>query len=114
MSRRLLPDPLERRHLLERPLEPARAAAIASAYLDEERVAEAVAFLRCAGDRERLEALRRHAVEQGDLFLLREIAAALEAPPRAEEWAALAESANRLGKERYAAQAARQAERKEG
>lgn len=114
MSKRLLPDPLERRHLLEREIDPSRAAAIAGGYLEEERVAEAVAFLRRAGDRERLQALRQQAVEQGDLFLLRETAAALEAPPRAAEWAALAEAARRLGKERYAVQATRQAERKEG
>jgi len=113
MSKRVLPDPLERRHLLERELDPSRAGVIAQAYLDEGRVAEAVAFLRRAGERERLESLRRQAVEEGDLFLLREVAVALEAPPRSDEWAMLAESARRLGKERYAIQAARQAERKE-
>ena len=108
MAKRAIPDPLERRHLVERSLEPARASAIAEAYLAEERAQEAVAFLARAQASERLEALWRQAVEQGDPFLLREVATALGREPDAACWRALAEAAASLGKDRYAAEARRQ------
>jgi hypothetical protein len=103
-----IPDPLERRHLVERELEPARALAIAEAYLAEERAQEAVAFLARAQATERLEALWRQAVEQGDPFLLRDVAAALGREPDVACWRALAEAAARAGKDRYASEGRRQ------
>ncbi len=108
MAKRVIPDPLERRHLIERSLEPARALAIAEAYLADDRGLEAVAFLARAGATERLEALSRAAVEQGDPFLLREVATALGREPDAASWRALAEAAAGAGKDRYAAEARRQ------
>lgn len=108
MAKTSIPDPLERRHLVERPLEPARALAIAKAYLAEERAQEAVAFLLRAQAEEGLEALFRLAVEQGDPFLLREVAAALGREPDAASWRALADAAAAAGKDRYAAEARRQ------
>jgi hypothetical protein len=111
VAKNSIPDPLERRHLIERPLEPARARAIAEAYLADERAQEAVAFLARAQASDRLEALWRLAIAQGDPFLLREVAAALGREPDAASWRALGESAAAAGKDRYAAEARRQEER---
>ena len=108
MAKKTIPDPLERRHLVERQLDPARALAIAEAYLAEERAQEAVAFLVRAQATERLEAVWRLAIQQGDPFLLREVAAALGRPPDGASWRELAEAAAAAGKDRYAAEARRQ------
>lgn len=113
MARSKLPSPLERRHLVERALQDGRALAIAEAYLSEGRALEAVDFLAKAGASERLGALRREAIESGDVFLLRAVAEAADAAPSHEEWRRIAAAAAREGKERYAATAARQAERGE-
>lgn len=111
MARSLIPDPLERRHLIERELEPARALAIADAYVADGRALEAVAFLRKARAESRLEELQLEAVRVGDPFLLREIAQALGREADASAWRQLADAAAAAGKDRYAAEARRQAER---
>jgi hypothetical protein len=110
MARSKIPDPLSRRHLIERELAPAQALAIAEAYLEQGRSVEALDFLRKAGARERLEALRREAVQVGDAFLLRAAAAQLGGEPEREEWRALAEAAEAAGRSAYAAEARRHAE----
>jgi hypothetical protein len=105
-----IPDPLERRHLLERALEPARALAIADAYLAEGRSLEAVPFLAAARAAERLEALAAEAVEAGDAFLLETLARELGSPPGPERWRALAERARAAGLLAYAESAERHAD----
>ena len=114
MAKPRIPDPLTRRHLVEREIEPARARALAEAYLAEDRALEALAFLRKAGDRERLAALRDAAVAEGDVFLLREAAAALGQEIDAATWRAAAEGAAAAGKEHYATEARRMAAALEG
>jgi hypothetical protein len=111
VAKRVIPDPLERRHLIERELDPARALVIAEAYEADGRALEAVAFLRKARAESRLEALWLEAVRDGDPFLLREIAQALAREPDAAAWRQLADAAAAAGKDRYAAEARRQAER---
>jgi hypothetical protein len=113
MAKSAIPDPLSRRHLLERELAPAQSLKIAEAYLAEGRALEAIGFLRNAGATERLLSLRRDAVALGDLFLLRMLAAATGREPEREEWLSLAEAADAAGKERYAAEARRYADRGE-
>jgi hypothetical protein len=111
LARDAIPDPLERRHLIERTLEPARALAIAEAYLGEGRSVEAVAFLRKANAESRLDALWQEAQRDGDPFLLREVGLALRREPDASAWRRLADAAAAAGKDRYAAEARRQVER---
>ena len=111
MARAKIPDPLARRHLVEKKLAPAQAARVAAAYLEEGRTLEALEFLAMAGDTERLTSLRGEAVAAGDFFLLRAVTSWLDEPASAEEWAALADAAQAAGKERYAGDARRQAER---
>jgi hypothetical protein len=113
MARSRIPDPLTRRHLVERALPEAEAMAIADAYLADGRTTEAVDFLRVARAQDRLRELRAEAVSSGDAFLLRSVAQAMAAPPRREEWRALAAAAEAAGKQRYAGEARRQAERGE-
>ena len=107
MAKSSIPDPLARRHLLEDALDPARARKIAEAYLAENRVHEALDFLRKADDREALEAVRDRAVEEGDPFLLRRACAALGEEPGPERWQALARAAAAAGKETQARDAER-------
>lgn len=108
MARSQIPDPLTRRHLLEKKLDAAHAGRIADAYLAAGRTVEALAFLKAADATERLQAIRAEAVAAGDAFLLRETAKALSQAPAGDEWRALAESAAAMGKELYADQAQRQ------
>jgi hypothetical protein len=100
--------------MLEQSVEPARALRIAEAYLAEERKLEALAFLRLANAADRLDAVRADAVQDGDAFLLREVARVQARPATREEWRALAASAESAGRERYAEEARRQAGREGG
>jgi hypothetical protein len=111
VARSKIPGPLERRHLIERKLAPAQALRTAEAYLAEGRALEAVEFLAKAGDEEGLQTLRREALEAGDVFLMRAVASAMGKAPDRDEWLALAAAAEASGKQRYAADARRQAER---
>jgi hypothetical protein len=114
MAKPRIPDPLARRHLVERALDPSRARALADAYLAADRALEALAFLVKAADRERLAALRDAAIAEGDAFLLREVAAALGEEIDAATWRAAAEGAAAAGKDHYANEARRQAAALEG
>ncbi len=109
-----IPNPLERRHLVERELPAEQALGLAEAYLAEDRASEAVAFLVKAGASERLEQLAGGAVAAGDLFLLRAIAEGRGSEPSADEWRRLAVAARELGKDAYAEAAERLASRGEG
>jgi hypothetical protein len=113
MARSKIPDPLKRRHLVEGEQSAAQSLAVAEAYLEQGRAVEALAFLVKAGADDRLVELRGAAVEAGDLFLLRQVATAQREAPSAAEWSALAAAAEASGKELYAADARRQAERAE-
>jgi hypothetical protein len=113
MPRSTIPDPLTRRHLVERELTQPQALAIAEAYLAQGRRGEAVDFLRKASATQQLAALRAEAIAEGDVFLLRQVADAAGQPVAREEWQAAARAAESDGKERYAAEARRQAERGE-
>jgi hypothetical protein len=107
MAKSRVPSPLKRRHLLEEALTPARALAIAEAYVAEGRVFDALAFLRKADAVDRLRALQADAVTAGDLFVVREIAALLGEAPDARTWNELAAAAEAAGRERYAGEARR-------
>jgi hypothetical protein len=54
VARSKIPDPLARRHLIERSLQPAQALRVAEAYLEQGRALEAIEFLRKAEARDRL------------------------------------------------------------
>jgi hypothetical protein len=114
MAKAAIPNPLERRHLIERDAAPEQSRKLADLYLAEGRDWEAIAFLTKAGDRERLAALRETATTAGDTFLVREVTRALRDEVPAEVWHRVAQAAIEQGKERFAAQATRLAERAEG
>jgi hypothetical protein len=109
-----IPNPLERRHLIERSSTPEQALRLAELYLAEDRAWDAIAFLAKAGASDRLAALREEAVAAGDAFLVREVTRALGDALPAEAWRRVAGAAAAAGKERYAAQALALAERGEG
>lgn len=113
MARGKIPDPLERRHLVDRELAPAHAQKIADAYLEEGRSLEALDFLVKAGATARLEELRREAVADGDAFMLRVVSRALGGMPSPASWTDVASAAEAAGKQRYAEDARRQAGRGE-
>lgn len=111
MARSAIPDPLKRRHLVESPLDPARARRIAEAYLAQDRRLEAIDFLRKAGDSERLATLRQEAADEGNVFLLRAACEAAGDAPDAALWEHTARQAARAGRELDALEAERQAAR---
>ena len=113
MAKSKIPGPLQRRHLIEKDQDASRALAIAETYLEAGRAVEALDFLAKAEASERLAELRASAVAEGDAFLLRGVAQADGNAPRPDEWAALADAAAARGKDSYAAEARRQAERVE-
>lgn len=113
MARSGIPDPLKRRHVVTSDQTPAQALAIAEAYLEDGRTLEALDFLQKAEAGERLAELRQQAVAEGDAFLLRAVARSTGETPAASEWTALASAAEAAGKELYAADARRVAERSE-
>ena len=114
MAKSAIPDPLERRHLIERELAPDQCLRIADAYLAEGRVWEAIAFLGKARANERLAALREESIAAGDTFLVRELTRALRDELSAARWRETADAAEAAGKERFAAQAKRLSERAAG
>jgi len=109
MAKSDIPDPLARRHLIEKNLDDAQAIALADAYIGTGRLVEAIAFLLKADARDRLEGLMDEAVGAGDAFLLKQIADAARLDPGPERWLALAEHAVAAGKDRYADTARRHA-----
>ena len=113
MSKSKMPGPLERRHLIERAIPEAQALRTAQVYLEADRAIEAVDFLRKAGALEELASLRAQAVAEGDGFLLRAGAEACGEVPTRAEWRELALAAAAAGKDRYAEEARRQADRGE-
>jgi hypothetical protein len=113
-KQRTIPNPLERRHLIEREATAEQSLELADAYVAADRPWEAIAFLAKADARERLAAMREEAIEAGDTFLVREVTRVLRDEVPAERWRAVARAANAAGKDRYAAQAERLAERAEG
>jgi hypothetical protein len=112
MAKSAIPNPLERRHLIERELTPAAALKIAEAYLAEERVWEAITFLVKADARDRLLELAEQASQAGDAFLVRELCRAAGQEPTRDGWRETAAAARAAGKELFAAQAQRLADRK--
>jgi len=110
MAKSAVPNALERRHLIEKEVAEAQALRIAEAYLADERLEEALAFLEKAGASERLAELRAGAVAAGDVFLLRSVARAQGESPSREEWVGVEAAAAAAGRERYAADARRQLE----
>ncbi len=109
MARSKIPDPLNRRHLVVKELTPAQALAIADAYLEEDRRVEAIDFLKKAEADEKLGELRKLAMSEGDVFLLRAVAEARRKEVPKEDWERVAEAAAARGLERYAEEARRQA-----
>ena len=109
-----IPNPLERRHLIERELAPDAALRLAEAYLEKDRIWDAIGFFEKAGARDRLDVLRESAIGAGDYVLVREISRVLRDDLGAERWRAVAAAAAAAGMQRYAAEALRQAERAGG
>ena len=111
MAKAKIPDPIERRHLVEKELPPAQARAIAEAYLADDRCLEAVDFLKIAAAGERLAELRQRSIAEGDAFLLRAVADAQGQAPTRDDWQKLETAAAAQGRDRYALAARRQLER---
>ena len=109
MAKSQIPDPLHRRHELEKDLSPERSLAIAEAYLAEDRVVEALAFLVKAEARDRLAQVRDAAVAEGDTFLLREACVALGEEPQLAHWEGALVAAEAAGRDAYAEEARRHA-----
>jgi hypothetical protein len=104
-----IPNPMQRRHEIEKNLSEAASLELAEAYVAEGRLSESVVFFVKANADERLDALRGGAVESGDAFLLKQIADATRREPGADVWLRLSEAATRAGKDRYAEMARRHA-----
>ena len=112
MAKTQIPDPMQRRHVIEKEMDAGSSLAYAEAYVEEGRVGEAIIFFVKAGAEDRLSEISNDAVRDGDAFLLKDIADATGKEPGAEVWLRLSEAASRAGKERYAEMARRHARRR--
>lgn len=106
-----IPDPLKRRHLVEKEEDPAKCLALAEAYLETGRVIEALLFLQRADAQDRLDEVFEQGISEGDVFLVRETARIRGTEVDGRVWRRVAEAATRLGKARYAEDATRFADR---
>jgi hypothetical protein len=94
---------LEKRDLLNQP-----AASVdtlmqwGDRFLEAGFVYDAVNFYEKAGAKEALTRLLEMARNDGDAFLLRRLCALLGREPNADEWLAVAEQAERQGKDQFA------------
>jgi hypothetical protein len=113
MAKSAIPNPLDRRHEVEKDLDEKAASKIAAAYLEEGRKIEAVDFLAKANDSEGLKRLAEEAIGIGDPFLLQSVTGALGSEPDRDTWNRCADAAEAVGKDRYAATARRNAARSE-
>ncbi|MFP6565597.1 MAG: hypothetical protein VCC02_01915 [Myxococcota bacterium] len=111
MAKSKIPNALERRHLMERQLGSTQALAIGEAYLAEGRSLDAVAFLVKAEAVSALDALTEEAVQNGDAFLLRNIAETRGIEFDGATWERVADAASDAGKDLYAELARTQAQR---
>ncbi len=113
MAKAIIPDPLTRRHLVEKELDAQAASEIAEAYLEAGRKLEAIDFLAKANDSEGLRSIADDAIAQGDPFLLQSVMQLIGDDPDRETWQRCADAAEAAGKLRYAATARRNAARSE-
>lgn len=109
MAKSAIPDPMVRRHLVEKEMEPDRALAVAEMYLAEGRASEAVIFLVKAGADDRIDAVIEQAIRDGDAFLLKQLVDASRRECSPERWLELADAAEASGKQTYAEMARRHA-----
>ena len=103
MATSKIPNPMERRHLLEKRMDAKQALALAESYLALGRSVDALAFLDKAEAKEQLGEMAEEAVAAGDAFLLKAVldAQGLEHAPR-DDWNRLADAAEEAGKGLYA------------
>lgn len=113
MAKSQIPDAIERRHLVDRDLKPAQSLRYAEAYLAEGRDQDAIEFLVKADATEQLEALRKRAIDSGDVFLFRSVSGATGVEMERDEWRSLSVAARAAGRIRYAEEAMSMAERGE-
>ncbi len=113
MAKSKIPNAIERRHLIDRDLKPAQSLRYAEAYLEVGRDQDAIEFLVKAEATEQLEAMRKRALESGDVFLFRTVSSALGVTSERHEWRSVSEAARAAGRGRYADEAMGMAERGE-
>lgn len=106
MSRKSLLGCLEKRDLLNRTAVAVETLVSEGKEFEEAgQLSDAVDFYEKARDHESLSRIFEIAREEADVFLLGRIARILNAPLQAEEWLAVAERAETLGKRAFAAEA---------
>jgi len=98
-----LPSLLERRGLLHgKESQKADHRGLAERYLEAGRYADALEFFHKADDAEGIDRIRRHAIKEGDVFLLGEIERVTHAPVPPEIWKEAASNAERSGRLAFA------------
>ncbi len=111
MAKPIIPNPLDRRHLIEKPMDQNACLKIAEAYMEEGRVDEAIDFFAKAEATDRLESIRADAIETGNSFVVQSVSRVTGDEVASEQWLRCAEVAEAQGMLRYAEVARRQATR---
>jgi hypothetical protein len=98
-----LPSLLERRGLIHgKESQKADHRGLAERYFEAGRYVDALEFFHKANDAEGIDRIRRHAIKEGDVFLLGEIERVTHEPILPETWKEAASNAERCGKLAFA------------
>ncbi|MCX7821967.1 MAG: hypothetical protein N2260_00820 [Syntrophobacterales bacterium] len=101
---------LKKRNLLNDPNpDPQRMKRIGDLYFDMDLLQDALLFYEKAGDQKALEMILSRAMDEGDLFLVKQVIKILKRELSKEEWIRLAMVAEKKGKFFFALEAYREA-----
>ena len=105
-KKKALPTAVERRNLLYgKESRKADHRALGQDYFDAGRMADAAEFFTLANDQDGLDRIQKHALEQGDAFLLAQIERLTGEPCDPDVWREMARRAEQLGKHHFVRQA---------
>ncbi|MBN1808057.1 MAG: hypothetical protein JW909_03250 [Planctomycetes bacterium] len=106
MKETILPGPMKKREMLYSPtVSPDDKTAMGRAFLEAGFVSDALAFFVEARSKNDLLKMRDYALAEGDAFILRAVGNASPDLVSEDHWKAVAETAERLGKEAFMHQA---------
>jgi hypothetical protein len=110
MGKKELPHYKKKQQMLHaKDAKPAELRRQGEEFLQAGWLSDAIDFFGKAGDQEGLAKIRRITIEEGDIFLFRQILKAMGAGAEEAEWKQLADRALQLGKLQFAREAYRMA-----
>ncbi|MBW1982600.1 MAG: hypothetical protein JRJ12_15420 [Deltaproteobacteria bacterium] len=99
MARKKLLSCLKKRDLLNSDkADPSQLRAMGEAYLQQDRISDAIDFFEKAHYTEGLSELKQRCIQEGDFFLFKRLSQILSFSPDTQEWEILGDNALKQGK----------------